>query len=625
MNKWEIASQFFTSSPDLFLIVGQNGEICFANRAFKNELGHDPRKVIAQPFWSLLHPDDLLKVQEQLSKVVQEYGTIRSMVFRLADSENEYIWYEWNGFFSSEHTQIFLTGRNITSRIERKKNEEDFLQETQRIGRIGGWKIILPENELYWSEETYNLHEIPVGQKITVEEAIDFYAPSSRAVIADAIQLAISRGTPFDEELELYSASGKRLWVRAKGHATFEGGDILSVQGVFQDITEITNLRRSQEASKRQAARIAENFPGVLFQMSQDRSGVICFPFISERIFELTGISVAEVLSDPEQFFRHIPLTDRSRLFAQIKRSSETNMPFEWEGRVRIGNEEEIWVMIRCQPDVSKGSDAQLWDGVIIDVTETKKIQRELESQRMASIQGAKMASLGEMAGGIAHEVNNPLAIINGMASQLKHLVSKKKFEDIEKLLHYISKIETTTKRIADIVRGLRAFSRNSEQDPFETRKLAEIIQDAIELGKERMRYHAIELKINIDSTIEVECRDGQIIQVFVNLLSNSFYAIKDQEDKWISISAKKDRGYIRIEFQDSGPGIPQDIKDRIMEPFFTTKEVGVGTGLGLSISKGIIGDHNGDFTLSEEAEHTTFLITLPIHQNEENSLPAAG
>jgi C4-dicarboxylate-specific signal transduction histidine kinase len=238
----------------------------------------------------------------------------------------------------------------------------------------------------------------------------------------------------------------------------------------------------------------------------------------------------------------------------------------------------------------------------------------QLEEQRKQAIQSAKLSSLGEMAGGIAHEINNPLAIIIGKTAQLK----RKMRDEGDSLKNYdaeIGVIEATSKRISAIIKGLSAFSRNAENDQMQKVLVPQLIQDTLELSKERFRFHSIDLKFNLESSDQtyVNGRASQLLQVLINLLNNAYDAVEHLPEKWVRIVVSTDNEKCIISVTDSGPGIPSNILEKIMTPFFTTKDVGKGTGLGLSISKGIIEEHHGKLYYDTTSTHTRFIIELPI------------
>ena len=242
---------------------------------------------------------------------------------------------------------------------------------------------------------------------------------------------------------------------------------------------------------------------------------------------------------------------------------------------------------------------------------ETEKI---LVAQRQAAGATAKMAALGEMASGVAHEINNPLAIIRGRADHLLTLLEAGPV-DTDRLKSDLHRMQVTTDRIARIIKGLRAFSRDSSRDPMELISIRSIVEDVVELSRERFSKRSIELRVSVAEDISIECRPTEIEQILVNLINNSYDAIENLKEKWIEVSVYREAANAVISVIDSGSGIEPIVVDKMMQPFYTTKEVGRGTGLGLSISKGIAEAHHGTLVYKTKAAHTQFLLSLPLRQ----------
>ncbi|WP_141732688.1 ATP-binding protein [Oligoflexus tunisiensis] len=248
------------------------------------------------------------------------------------------------------------------------------------------------------------------------------------------------------------------------------------------------------------------------------------------------------------------------------------------------------------------------------DVTEPRRTMEQIERQKMQVVQAEKLAILGEMAAGLAHEINNPLAIIQGQAHRLRLLFRRNALTS-ELVEGTVESIEKTVGRIVKIVQGLRAFAREDNQSEPKRVPVQRIIDDALMFCESRIRNYGFQLRVTpFPPDLALWCRPLQITQVLVHLLNNSFDALQMNPgpNPWIEIQVLHDGNYTTLRVVDSGPGIPRDISEKIMLPFFTTKEIGKGSGLGLSIAKGIVESHRGRFFVDSREPYTTFVMRFP-------------
>jgi len=252
---------------------------------------------------------------------------------------------------------------------------------------------------------------------------------------------------------------------------------------------------------------------------------------------------------------------------------------------------------------------------ISIDITKLKHAEMQVRKEQARAEGNAKLAAYGEMAAGIAHEINNPLSIITGVSYRLGTLVKKERLT-IESVLDLLPRIENGVDRITKIIRGMKNLARDGEGDPMESATVREIVDDALTLHYKKCQNLDIKLTVDfLDPYLSLKCQRVQISQIFVILLNNAIDAIDSYEEKWINITATDAGENVVFGVQDSGPGIPEDIQEKIFKPFFTTKKLGKGTGLGLSLVTKIVDSHQGGFSLDSKAANTKFLISLPKEQ----------
>ncbi len=244
---------------------------------------------------------------------------------------------------------------------------------------------------------------------------------------------------------------------------------------------------------------------------------------------------------------------------------------------------------------------------------ENEDLMNEIQQNTMKMMHNSKMISLGEMAGGIAHEVNNPLAIMSGLLFQLKQSLYVED-DHCQKSLAITDRIEKTLSRTVGVVSGIRRFARHSERPQLETRNLWDTVQETLVLSKSRFERLGVELRIESQPRrIDIRHDSVQVSQALLSLLMNAADAIEYLEERWVELDVQESAGKVELLVTDSGKGLPNHIAERVMDPFFTTKDVGKGTGLGLSIAYGIMKDHGGDLRLNLDHDHTQFVLSFPI------------
>jgi len=244
---------------------------------------------------------------------------------------------------------------------------------------------------------------------------------------------------------------------------------------------------------------------------------------------------------------------------------------------------------------------------------EMQRREQELRDKQEQLVQAGKLATLGELTTGVAHELNNPLnntGLFVGNAIDLIELGAADKGQIVRELRQALQQVSKATQ----IISHLRTFGRAApvSREPISLRP---VIERALSLVQEQLRLHEIEVTLDLGPQEPVVVGNPiQLEQVFINLLTNARDAVVDSPRKAIRISASVGSTAVEIAFVDTGHGIPSGLERRIFDPFFTTKEVGKGTGLGLSITYGIVKEHGGTISVaSTPGEGATFLIHLPL------------
>jgi len=251
--------------------------------------------------------------------------------------------------------------------------------------------------------------------------------------------------------------------------------------------------------------------------------------------------------------------------------------------------------------------------GDLRDTTEEmQRREQELREKQEQLVQAAKLATLGELTTGVAHELNNPLNNIGLFIGNVSDLIESGS-TDKQRMLLDLQKALGQVRKASEIISHLRTFGRAAPSSR-ESVSLNDVIRRALSLLHEQLRLREVDVEVTLCS--DDPCVFGnaiQLEQVVLNLLTNARDAVAEVARKAISIRSEPRADIVRLRVQDSGPGIPPGLEQRVFDPFFTTKEVGAGTGLGLSITYGIVRDHEGTMSVhSKPGEGATFIVELP-------------
>ncbi|MFT4926044.1 MAG: two-component system NtrC family sensor kinase [Phenylobacterium sp.] len=236
------------------------------------------------------------------------------------------------------------------------------------------------------------------------------------------------------------------------------------------------------------------------------------------------------------------------------------------------------------------------------------------QQQQHQLIQTAKLASMGQLTAGLAHELNQPLARIFLTAELAQAKLQRETFDEPQQILNYLQRIMTDVQKATGLINHLKTYSHQDVHSVFKPFDLKQLIDDAMILFNHKIKIQGIDFKLSFDHGISpLQGDGGQIEQVFNNLLGNAIQALHESKTRRLHVSTYVEGKFSCIKIEDSGCGMSKETVANIFDPFFTTKRSGEGTGLGLSISRGIIENHHGKLTVtSVENEGSCFIIWLP-------------
>lgn len=412
--------------------------------------------------------------------------------------------------------------------------------------------------------------------------------------------------------------------------------DIRLLQTAAEMIGGYIEHRQAEEALKASEERfrnLVENANDIIYSLTPE--GI--FLYVSPNWKDILGYEVSEALGKSLEIFVHPEdLAECNEFLRKVVETGEKQSSIEYRMKHKDGSWR--WHTSSASPLKDRDGNVQSFIGIAHDVTERKKYHdelteanRHLREAQAQLVQSEKMASLGMLVAGIAHEINTPIGAVHSMHDTLKRAVKKLRqtleteyekdlqenrglstplriIEDANKV------IDSGSERVIEIVRRLRSFARLDEAE-LKKIDIHEGLEDTLTLIHHEIK-HNIQVTKHYAELPAIACFPGQLNQVFLNLLINAKQAIKDKGE--VTITTFKKQNKVHIVIQDTGVGIPKNKLAKIFDPGFTTKGVGVGTGLGLSIVYNIIEEHKGTIRVdSEVGKGTTFTIVFPMNLDE--------
>ena len=409
----------------------------------------------------------------------------------------------------------------------------------------------------------------------------------------------------FGEESGLNKDGSVAHWIVRTSPIRNAQNDIIAAMEMSLDITERKLLEERLEKSEKKYHEIFNNIPNPVFVLDSDSLEIIdC----NDSVNSVYGFSRSDIIHtsfldffSEEERVRYADMIKTSEMITQARQLNQGGLPLFVNIRISIAE----------------------YPGRKVFLVTTSDITKRLETEQQL-IQASKMATLGEMATGVAHELNQPLSVIKTASSfSIKKINKSEPIKD-EILSNILMKIDNNVDRATRIINHMRQFARKSDLD-FDKVQVNDVLLRAFEIFSQQLKLRGIEVVWEIKKGLpKINADPDRLEQVFINLLLNARDAI---EERWgpndmghaikkIILKTRRDDNTIICEVCDTGRGVPQAISDKIFEPFFTTKEVGKGTGLGLSISYGIVQDCGGSIkVVPNKPEGACFVLKFPLQE----------
>jgi two-component system NtrC family sensor kinase len=598
---------------DGILVFDRAFRIIFANQMASEITGFPKEDLIGRNFFSVIGKEDKqflegtvtrgVGIGEKLCtemKILTSQGHVKDAEVCIALAESD-----------AGEVKTYAYIRDIT---ERKKFERDIKDSEEKLRNLfesvrHGLFISSREGKfLDCNQALLDMLEYPTKEEfLKIDIAKDLYMdPDDRR----AFQERIGReGHIKDMEVEFKKKNGDKITVLLTSHPIKnEKGEVVGYQGINLDISERKRIENQlREANEFFLNLIESSVDGII---AADMKGNI---FIFNKGAEaLTGYTAEEMIG---KF--HITKIYREGVAKEIMkklRSQEYGgvgkfIPTQLNALNKFGQEIPIQLSAAL---IYNGSGQEIASvGIFTDLRPRLNMEKKLQETHLQLVSSEKMASLGKLAAGIAHEINNPLG---GILIYSSLMIEDLPEEDPRR--GDLVRIVQEAGRCKEIVKSLLEFARQTEPK-MEPTDINRSISDGLFFLVNQALFHNIQIVKKLDSFLPfVRANASQLKQVFMNIIVNAAEAMHGNGTLTITTFRAPERKTVFVEFADTGEGIPQENLTRIFDPFFTTKEVGKGTGLGLATSYGIIEDHGGKISVkSQVGKGTTFTIELPIHQ----------
>lgn len=435
---------------------------------------------------------------------------------------------------------------------------------------------------------------------------------SSRSHFDKSVRLCSIDGRPIQLTAVVYRGSEPR-WLKFFGVQSDNQAEQTQVNGLCQDVTDLHTQERELHETRWILQSIFDHMPAVVYSKSADGF----FTFANPKFYEVCpGASPSALGRHSIDIFPPATAAEHMANDTEIIQTGKTLHSIE-----HVPQNDGSIAYFDSYKFPSYDSEGRIVGvtGISIDITEKKQMQYDLDRQRAQGLHQARLASIGELAAGVGHEINNPLTIVMSYLNQIESNMASTNpasESDQEKQhqqnLAMIAKARKASERIRIIVGGLRTFARSS-QDSKQRLSIVRAVSSSVNLVKEIFAKEGIELSFfPPQQALFAYGDEGQLQQVLMNLLANARDAVLTSAQKQIRIDVRQTQG-ISISVTDTGPGIAPEVAARIFDPFFTTKSMTHGTGLGLSIAQSIIKDHGGELSFENHyPQGSRFQIDLP-------------
>lgn len=585
----------------LLISLSNSSVFIYVNSMWTDLLGWSQEELLGRPYIEFIHPEDRDPSIQRFSDAKE--GVSRSPFRnRYRKKDGSYVTLEWVGMVIGEHG--FSVARDVSQVVKSEErlrvveqvvlNAADIIMVLDFSGKIVSWNMGAMQTLGWTSKEMLGKFWVDVlltdenqeqdlneFQKVVTSTSTQIYETAWRKANGGFVDLAVSL-SPVKDYL----------------------GRVHLISVVARNITGEIKLA----ATMRQVERLAQigGWEIDLSDMSVEWT---------DETYRIHGVPNTEKLR-VDSAIEFYPEPYGEIISKAVDTAITEGKPYDLELQIRRRDGVIRWVRTIGHTVFVDGVAHRLF-GTFQDISAVKEAKVELDRARDHLAVSEKLTTLGSLSAAVAHEINNPLAILLGEVAMLRRLLESDQF-DQEQFDQELVRIESTVTRMARIVENLRSFSRTEMVTPeLHVIEIMGLLRLVVDLHRERIEKAGVRVEWNFDRPqIEVKSSETQLFQIFSNLLGNSLDALASTKDRRIRISVKEIKSVVEVRVCDNGIGIPPDVRPRIFDAFFTSKG-SKGSGMGLNISRRLAEQVNGQLWFDENYGPTCFVVELPRAQGE--------
>ncbi len=567
----------------------------------------------------LVHPEDQPIYQMQFAAIARGETKNLEVEARLRRKEG-WVWTLTRGEVSNHDDTGFPTDMSgFTLDITRHKQVESELQahrallrRSLRLARVAAWSYDAQQTQQTWTDEASELLGVPTGYVPDNLLGLELFDGESQVRVNKAVTRALNEGIGFDQELLRITPQGRVMWIRAVANPEFEDGVMVRLSGLFQDITRQRRMEQAVRDSERLLRQLTASLPDAIFQIRRNADGQYFFDFLSDGIRRMLEITT-DTLPDFAGLQTAMEPDSRAQFARSLDRAASTRELWMQEIRVESQSGPNRVLLGRAQPEPQLDGSC-LYFGFFADVTDQRRQEMALRDAEQTQQRLTRLEAVGQLAGGIAHDFNNYLTSIVMSLSLLEAQpeLSNDAIQLVREALSATSSAQALTRQLLTFSRGAAPVKQIVDTES--------LVREAVTFT---LRGSAVQCSVQTTETIwPLEVDAGQIQQVLQNLVLNAAQAMNNQGQMQIRISnlrsgqAQGIAGLasgpaIRIEVIDAGSGVTDAVREKLFQPYVTSKEY--GSGLGLASAFSIVRRHEGMITYEPNPHGgAIFSIWLP-------------